>query len=172
AGDASPPADDCPSGIRAMAIVKGVQIEVLRGYRLLEPLAPQGPGERWKCSSPGGRLKLARFLAGTPRDLTALRLLQAVQHPALISLDRVELISGELLLLQDLGEQTLNDVLVEYRLAGRRGLPRAEALAYLRDAAEALDHLAEQYGLQHLGITPRALEVMEQRARVADFGLA
>jgi serine/threonine protein kinase len=155
-----------------MPTVKAAQVEVLRGYRLLEPLAPQGPGELWKCAAPGGRVKLARFLPGTPRDLRSLLHLQAVQHPGLIALERVELLAGELLLLRDLAERTLNDLLVEYRAAGRPGLPRAEALAYLRDAAEALDAVARKHGLQHLAVSPRSLTLAERRVRVADFGLA
>src|SRR5262249_45078450 len=44
-------------------------------------------------------------------------------------------------------------------------------LRYVRDAAEALDHMNEKHGLQHLDIKPRNLFLVSDRVKVADFGL-
>src|SRR5262249_33945846 len=51
------------------------------------------------------------------------------------------------------------------------GIPRDALLRYLRDAAEALDHMNEKYNLQHLDIKPRNLFLISDRCKVADFGL-
>src|SRR5207253_7630534 len=55
--------------------------------------------------------------------------------------------------------------------AGQIGIPRDMLLRYLRDAAEALDLMNEQHGLQHLDIKPRNLFLVSDRVKVADFGL-
>src|SRR5205823_10505575 len=44
-------------------------------------------------------------------------------------------------------------------------------LRNLRDAAEALDHMNEKHGLQHLDVKPRNLFLVSDRVKVADFGL-
>src|SRR5437588_155608 len=59
----------------------------------------------------------------------------------------------------------------ECRDAGRSGIPRETLLRNLRDAAEALDHMNEKHGLQHLDVKPRNLFLVSDRVKVADFGL-
>ncbi len=44
-------------------------------------------------------------------------------------------------------------------------------MRYIRDAAEALDHMNEKHNLQHLDIKPRNLFLISDRVKVADFGL-
>jgi hypothetical protein len=51
-------------------------------------------------------------------------------------------------------------------------VPRDELLKYLRRAAEALDELYRDYGLQHLTLNPRALVLDRGTLRIADFGMA
>ena len=41
----------------------------------------------------------------------------------------------------------------------------------MRDAAEALDYIYDNYSLQHLDIKPENLLLVANRAKVADFGL-
>src|SRR5262249_50799337 len=48
---------------------------------------------------------------------------------------------------------------------------RDALLRYVRDAAEALDHMNEKHNLQHLDIKPRNLFLISDRVKVADFGL-
>src|SRR4051812_32954608 len=110
-------------GLPRMPTPKAPGTEFLRGYKLLEPLAPLGPGDLWKCSGPDGRVKAARFLPGDARDLAVLRPLLGARHHAQLALDRAELIGDKLVVLRDPADRTLNDVLVEYRAAGRPGIP-------------------------------------------------
>src|SRR5262249_28568054 len=51
------------------------------------------------------------------------------------------------------------------------GIPRADLLNYLREAAEALDLMNDQFGLQHLDVKPRNLFLVSNHVKVADFGL-
>src|SRR5262249_37204091 len=67
--------------------------------------------------------------------------------------------------------KSLHDLFVEHQAAGLVGIPREDLLRYMRDAAEALDHMNEKYNLQHLDIKPRNLFLVSDRVKVADFGL-
>ena len=55
--------------------------------------------------------------------------------------------------------------------AGQAGIDRAELLRYLEEAAEVLDLMNQEYGLQHLDIKPRNLFLVGRHVKVADFGL-
>src|SRR5207248_1502606 len=59
----------------------------------------------------------------------------------------------------------------ERQAEGLIGIPRDDLLRYLRDTAEALDHMNEKHGLQHLDVKPRNLFLISDRVKVADFGL-
>lgn len=152
--------------------VREARTEYLRGYRLLEPLSAGGPGELWKTTAPAGRVKVARFITGSVRDKALLQHLRQMTHAAVVAIDRIEYVQDELVIIRELCERTLETVLAEYRAAGRPALPRAEALFYLRDIADALDQLATRFGLQHLAVRPAAIAVVENRARLLDYGIA
>src|SRR5437773_9337170 len=71
----------------------------------------------------------------------------------------------------ELADKSLHDQYVECQAAGLRGIPRDALLRYVRDAAEALDHMIEKHNLLHLDIKPRNLFLISDRVKVADFGL-
>jgi serine/threonine protein kinase len=163
-------------------LVKKPNAEPIPGYRLLEPLGSGGFGEVWKCEAPGGLTKAIKFVLGnldsfcgdmTPAEgeLRALQLVKAVRHPFLLSLERVEIIDGELVIVTELADQSLQDVLEEHTRAGFAGIPRDRLLGYLREAAEVLDVMNLQHGLQHLDVKPGNLFLVGNHVKVADFGL-
>jgi serine/threonine protein kinase len=86
-------------------------------------------------------------------------------------MERVEIVHGRLIIVTELADKNLHDLQLDHRLAGRSGIPRAELLTYLREAAEALDWMNHQFGLQHLDIKPRNLFLVSKHVKVADFGL-
>lgn len=156
--------------------------EPIPGYRLIEPLGSGGFGEVWKCEAPGGLYKAIKFVYGNLKSLDvdgaraeqeykALGCVKEVRHPFVLSLERIEEVDGELLIVMELADKSLYDVFVECQAAGLVGIPRDDLLRYMRDAAEALDHMIQKHNLLHLDIKPRNLFLISDRVKVADFGL-
>src|SRR5215831_15703952 len=165
-----------------MSFVREPNSEPLPGYRLIEPLGNGGFGEVWKCEAPGGLFKAIKFVFGNlnsldmegaraEQELHALQRVKEVRHPFVLSMDRIEVVEGELVIVMELADRSLYDKFTEAQQAGLVGVPRDELLRYLRDAAEALDHMNERHNLQHLDIKPRNLFLVCDRVKVADFGL-
>jgi serine/threonine protein kinase len=156
--------------------------EPIPGYRLIELLGKGGFGEVWKCEAPGGLCKAIKFVPSGPdaldekagpaqEELRAIELIKSIRHPFILSMERIERLSGELAIVMELADKNLASLLADYRALGHPGIPRDELLGYLREAAEALDMLNQQHGLQHLDIKPANLFLVSKHAKVADFGL-
>lgn len=155
--------------------------EPLPGYRLLEPLGRGGFGEVWKCEAPGGLHKAVKFVAQDPDDpsgghslrqeFEAFQQIKAIRHPFLLTLERVELVDGELVMVMELADQHLQDRFCECAALGLPGIPRDELIGYMAEAAEALDVISTKYGLQHLDVKPANLFVTSGHAKVGDYGL-
>src|SRR6266851_5161279 len=165
-----------------MSFIREADAEPIPGYRLIEPLGSGGFGEVWKCEAPGGLFKGIKFVYGNlnsldvegvraEQELRALQRIKEVRHPFVLSLDRIEVVNGELVIVMELADKSLHDAFVECQNAGLVGIPRDSLLRYIRDAAEALDHMNEKHNLQHLDIKPRNLFLISDRVKVADFGL-
>lgn len=165
-----------------MPVDKKPNAEPIRGYRLIEPLGTGGFGEVWKCEAPGGIFKAIKFVYGNlnsvdgnsvraEEELTAVQRIKSIRHPFLLSIDRVEQVAGELIIVTELADQNLHELLTNYQISGKIGVPRQELLFYLREAAEVLDMLNHQFDLQHLDIKPRNLFLLSNHVKVADFGL-
>ncbi|MCS7021636.1 MAG: protein kinase [Gemmataceae bacterium] len=156
--------------------------EPLPGYRLLEPIGSGGFGEVWKCLAPGGIHKAIKFVYGNLHDLDledrraqqelkALERVKQVRHPFLLSIEQIQEIDGELIIVMELADQNLHECFLGYQQRGLPGIPREKLLGYLDDAAVGLDYLIEKHGLQHLDVKPRNLFLVADRVKVADFGL-
>jgi serine/threonine protein kinase len=165
-----------------MSCLREPNSEPIPGYRLIEPLGSGGFGEVWKCEAPGGIFKAIKFVFGNlnsldveaaraEQELHALQRIKEVRHPFVLSLDRIESVGGELVIVMELADKSLHDHLLESQSAGLVGIPRDPLLRYIRDAAEALDHMNERHNLQHLDVKPRNLFLVSDRVKVADFGL-
>ena len=76
-----------------------------------------------------------------------------------------------LILALELCERTLQDYLAERNQHGYPGLPDAELLELVRDAARGLDALNAQ-GIQHRDVKPKNLLLSGGGVKVGDFGLA
>ena len=82
--------------------------------------------------------------------------MKALRHPYLLTLERAEVCGTDLLMVMELADATLRDRFGACRAAGLPGVPAAELLPLLGEAAEALDLLAA-HGLQHLDVKPANL---------------
>lgn len=157
--------------------------EPIAGYRLIERLGGGGFGEVWKCEAPGGLFKAIKFVYGdmdsvddedgsrAEQELKALNRVKTVHHPYILSLERYDIVEGQLMIVMELADRTLWDRFRESRSQGLPGIPRQELLGYMRETAEALDLMNDQFQLQHLDIKPQNLFLVFNHIKVADFGL-
>jgi len=156
--------------------------EPIPGYCLIEPLGKGGFGEVWKCQAPGGFLKAIKFVSGgtsmdaaqswlAEQELKAIDLIKNIRHPFILTVERAEVQGGTLLIVMELAERNMQDLLMECEGRGLPGIPRVELLNYLAEAAEALDLMNFQHGLQHLDVKPQNLFLVGGHVKVADFGL-
>ncbi|MEM7456213.1 MAG: tubulin-like doman-containing protein [Planctomycetota bacterium] len=149
----------------------------LLGYRLRERIGAGGYGEVWSAEAPGGMVKAVKLIYGfhdekrAQTELKALDRIKAVRHPFLLSLERIEVHEGQLVVVTELADFSLADVFDNYVAKGEPGVPRDELLRYIRDAAEGLDYLSQTHSLQHLDIKPENLLIVSGHVKVADFGL-
>jgi serine/threonine protein kinase len=154
-----------------------VNVEPLPGYRLIEHIGAGGYGEVWRAEAPGGLTKAIKFVFGqqhekrASNEMRALERIRSVRHPFLLSLERIEVINGRLLVVSELADGSVKDRFDACRREGLHGIPRSELLGYLRDAADALDFMRDTHALQHLDIKPENLLLLAGHVKVADFGL-
>ena len=161
----------------------GVLPDQLSGYRLIERLGRGGFGEVWKVEAPGGFLKAMKFVFGdldasedegraAEQELKALHRVKTIRHPYILSLERFDIIDGQLIIVMELADRNLWDRFRECRMSGLPGIPRDELLRYMHETAEALDLMNTHYQIQHLDIKPQNLFLVFDHVKVADFGLA
>ncbi|HEX5269416.1 MAG TPA: bifunctional serine/threonine-protein kinase/formylglycine-generating enzyme family protein [Gemmataceae bacterium] len=147
------------------------------GYRLLDLLGRGGFGEVWRAEAPGGVkvavkiLSLALKPAEAKRELAALNSMLELRHPYLLSLQAIFYHGDRIFVVMELAECSLRSRLNACRKQGQRGVPTAELLRYLREAAEAIDFLHANQRL-HRDIKPDNILLVAKHTKVADYGLA
>lgn len=147
------------------------------GYQLKERIGSGGFGEVWSAEAPGGLMKAVKIVFGyhdgkrAQAELKALDRVKQLRHPFLLSLERIEVFEGQLVVVSELADCSLADQFNKNLAAGKDGIDREDILRYMRCSAEALDYLSDSHGLQHLDIKPENLLVIGEHVKVADFGL-
>jgi serine/threonine protein kinase len=151
--------------------------EPIPGYVLREPLGSGGYGHVWLAEAPGGLKKAIKFVYGhidedrAANELKSLQRIRQVSHPFILSLERIEVVDGQLIIVTELAQGSMYDRYIEFRGKGFAGISREKLFGYLRDAADGLDFLCQQHDLQHLDVKPANLLLVADRVKVADFGL-
>jgi len=147
------------------------------GYTLQERIGSGGFGEVWSAVAPGGLLKAIKIVYGfhdekrAQAEMKALDRVKELRHPFLLSLERIEIFEGQLVVVTELADNSLADVYNEYAAKGETGIPRDELVKYMKCAADALDYLSDSHNLQHLDVKPENLLMVSGHVKVADFGL-
>ncbi|MFO1063923.1 MAG: protein kinase [Pirellulales bacterium] len=151
--------------------------EPIPGYVLRQRLGAGGYGEVWSADAPGGLQKAVKLVYGSldqhraSSELKSLQRIRQVHHPFLLSIERIEVIDGQLIIVSELAESSLMECFHAARRRQLQGIPRDQLLDFMRDAADALDYLSQKHDLQHLDVKPGNLLLMADRIKVADFGL-
>ena len=151
--------------------------EPIPGYFLTDKLGAGGYGEVWSANAPGGLKKAIKFVYGhidgdrASSELKSLQRIRQVNHPFILSLERIEIIDGQLMIVSELAQGSMFDRYMEFRKKHIAGIPRDRLLSYLSDAADGLDYLCQKHDLQHLDVKPGNLLLLSDRIKVADFGL-
>ena len=147
------------------------------GYTLKERIGSGGFGEVWSAEAPGGMLKAVKVVYGyhdekrAQGELKSLDRVKQLRHPFLLSLERIEIFEGQLVVVSELADKSMADLFNELAIKGEPGIPRDRLIKYMRDAADALDYLSNEHGLQHLDVKPENLLIVGSHVKVADFGL-
>lgn len=147
------------------------------GYALKKRIGAGGYGEVWQAEAPGGLPKAVKIIYGyhdekrAQTELKSLNRIRDVRHPFLLSLERIDVVDGQMIVISELADMCLKTRFQLCCESGLKGIPRKELLGYLRDAASALDFISEEFRLQHLDIKPENLLLVSGHVKVADFGL-
>jgi serine/threonine protein kinase len=150
--------------------------EPLPGYVTTEMIGRGGFGEVWKAVAPGGVAKAIKMVFGdnssrAEAELRSLNRIKDVRHPLILSIDRIEVVKGTLVIVTELGDCNLKEHCLKFRNRGTVGIPQPEMLRLIRDAAEALDYIYAEHSLQHLDVKPENFLVFGQHLKIADFGV-
>ena len=90
----------------------------------------------WKVEAPGGLLKAVKFVFGdldamdeesrpAEQELKALERVKDIRHPYILSLERYDIIDGQLIIVMELADRNLWDRFRECRGAGAARASRA-----------------------------------------------
>jgi formylglycine-generating enzyme required for sulfatase activity/serine/threonine protein kinase len=147
----------------------------LPDYELVRKLGAGGFGEVWHARGPGSldvALKFIKLAAqGSGLEVRALEVMKNIRHPNLVSLFGVWERDDLLILAMELCDRSLLDRLKEALAQNHPGIPVADLLSHMRDAASGLDALNAKH-VQHRDVKPLNLLLLDRSVKVADFGLA
>ena len=166
-----------PETTASLTPAPSADARVIAGYELLEHIGEGGYGAVWKAKAPGGMLKAVKLVHGRVEERRAveefksLEKIRDARHPFLLSLERIEVVDGQLIVVTELADESLKQRYESCVKAGSPGIARDDLLRMLAEAADALDYMSRRHGLAHLDIKPENILLVGDHVKVADFGL-
>ncbi len=151
--------------------------DVLPDYRFGECQSNSPLMEVWSAETPEGAEKRVMLLyglgcPGLGKLTEALHRLKSIEHPALYTPQIAFVEPGRLILITDHIRETLRERAHECQAREQQGVPRGELVDYIRAAAEVLDYLYLQHGVQHLNLNPRTLILDNGWLQIAEYAYA
>ncbi len=160
-------------------------MEPVSGYRLVGRLGEGGSGDVWKAMGPGGFAVALKFTGldggGETDQWRSLDLMRRVRHANLLTIFGAWQVAGYLVVGMELADRTLMDRFLESSRTGEPGIPPAELIEAMRQAAKGIDHLnqprhaltgQDRAEILHGDIKPQNLLLVGDGVKVGDFGLA
>ncbi|MEZ6149150.1 MAG: bifunctional serine/threonine-protein kinase/formylglycine-generating enzyme family protein [Pirellulaceae bacterium] len=144
------------------------------GYVMIRQIGRGNFGEVWLSEAPGGvevALKLVAIPSGRrvrQIELRSLDLMKRLRHPFLMQVQAFWVSEEQITIAMELADQSLRDRASEF---GEQGIPLAELLRHMSEAAEGIDFLHREHVI-HRDIKPENLLLLKGHIKVADFGLA
>lgn len=162
-----------------------VGAEPFPGYKLVRLRGRGAFATVWEATGPLGENIALKFMSSanahsTSREIHSLQGIQKIEHPYLLSLQRVWSLPGYIAISMDLGEASLLDLFLLYSDDFNKLIEPEKILLYLGQAAAALDYLnarrhsfdGKVVGFQHSDIKPNNILLVGNEAKLADYGLA
>jgi serine/threonine protein kinase len=155
----------------------GADTDALPGFVFKECIGRSPLGELWRVETPDGDPAMVKVVTGfggqdPDEEEKAIRFLRSLKHPGLLPCEIIQSGPGRICLLSSSVEETLWEKFQEFRSKRMQGIPRADLLPLLRQAATTLDDLYQRFELLHICINPRnLLAPPELELLIADFGL-
>jgi serine/threonine protein kinase, bacterial len=157
----------------------------LPGYKLLRLRGRGGFATVWESTSPSGKTTALKFLSShnsnsTIRELRALRTFTTMRHANWLAIEKVWSIPGQIVIEMELAEASLLDVMLLYADDFGKPIDAKKLLMYMCDVAEGLDFLnarrhkieGRTVGYQHGDVKPNNILLVNDTAKLADYGMA
>jgi serine/threonine protein kinase len=155
------------------------------GYQLLRLRGRGGFATVWETQAPDGRHIALKFMSShnstsTVRELRALRAFTKLNHNALLPIESVWSIPGQIVIGMELAEASLLDMMLLYAEEFNRPIEPTRLLRYMTTVAEGLDFLntrshqwdGRTVGFQHGDVKPNNILLINDCAKLADYGMA
>lgn len=168
----------------ALATQLHISPELHPGYTLRRPRGKGGFGEVWEAETRRGERVALKFLPGaggrgTMQELRSITVVQNLQHPHLVKIEKVWCAENFLVVAMELADGSLMDLLDVYLTELDHALPREHLLPLMAHAAKGVDFLnnclhrvnEQRVTIQHCDVTPNNLLIFGRTVKLSDFGL-